>query len=251
MTASSCVLVDAHHDADRAQQPFRELEVLLGRGRTGRDRGRAEPDERGRVRHRPHHRAARRGGFDGCDRHAGRDREHERIARQRRERGGECGRDVAGFDRDDHDVGVGDRPRPARHDPNLGEAGFEVTAAFRVDLRDTDVVGVVAAVQQPADECRAHLPAPEQRDASHRREANALEKRPRPDDPGTKRVAGDRSARRVRPTRHATRRATRPEERSCPLRTSPNEAGPPAPRASRWRHGTTRRNHISRHFFTF
>ena len=89
---------------------------------------------------------------------------------ERGECGGECGRHVAGLHGDDHDVGVGDGPCPTRHDPNLGETGFEVSAAFRVDLRDTDVVGVVAAVQQPSDECRAHLPAPEQRDASHREE---------------------------------------------------------------------------------
>ena len=79
------VLADAHDDADRSEQPLGKLEVVVGRGRAGRDRRRAEPDERGRVRHRPHDRPAGCARFERRDRHAGRDREHQRVLGQRRQ----------------------------------------------------------------------------------------------------------------------------------------------------------------------
>ena len=157
---------------------------------------------------------------------------------KRRERGARASPPTSpGFTATIDDVGVGDRPRRARHDAHLRELRFELAAAVGIDLRDRDVVGVVTAVEQAADERRAHLPATEQRDASHRREGNPPTRRHvrHPADQWSRASLGHR-------WRSLARRpgdATRPEERSEPLRTSPNEAGPPAPRASRWRHRST------------
>ena len=77
-------LADRHDDPDRAEQSRREIEMVVAGVATGRDRRRAEPDERGRVRHRAHDRPAGHERFEGRDRDTGRDREHERLAAQRR-----------------------------------------------------------------------------------------------------------------------------------------------------------------------
>jgi hypothetical protein len=50
--------------------------------------------------------------------------------------------------------------------------GLEVVPALGVDLRDRERVFVVPGIQQTAEQRRAHLPAPEQCDARHRRKAN-------------------------------------------------------------------------------
>ena len=47
------------------------------------------------------------------------------------ERGLERRRDVGRLHRDDHDVGVGDRPRRARHDAHLGNCCFELARGGR------------------------------------------------------------------------------------------------------------------------
>ena len=106
------------------------------------------PDERRRVRHRPHDRPAGRAASSVAIVTPGRDRQDERVARQRVERGLEGRGDVARLDRDDDDVGVGDRPRRARHDAHLRELGFEVAPAVGVDLGDREGIGLVAAVEQ-------------------------------------------------------------------------------------------------------
>ncbi len=75
------------------------------------------------------------------------------------------GGDVARLHREHDDVGVGDRPRRARHHAHLRELLFQRDAPFAVDLRDRQRVAFETAVEQAADERRAHLPAAEQRDA--------------------------------------------------------------------------------------
>ena len=96
------------------------------------------------------------------DRDAGRDREDQRrrsprVVRRLLEHAG----DVAGLHRDDHDVGVGHRPRRAGHDPDTREALLEAAPAVGVDLGDGERVGLPAGVEQAPDEGLAHAPAAE------------------------------------------------------------------------------------------
>ncbi len=130
-------LGDAHHDADRAEQSFGEVEVLGGRRRTAR----RSPTRR--------YRRAR-----ACSASRARPADRERALRscaivtpaaiestsvsapQRGQRDLERRCNVARLHRDDHDVGVGHRPRRARHDAHLRELVLERAATFAVDLGD-------------------------------------------------------------------------------------------------------------------
>ena len=137
------------------------------------------------------------------------------VAAQRRLRRLQARRDVAGLHRDDHDVGVGDRPRRARHDADLRELLLELAAAVGVDLGDRELVGVPAAVEQAAEQRGTHLPAADQGHARH-----------------PTRVTPRRCARRAA---NESAKRVGPEEPSEPPRTSPNGTAPPAPRARQLR----------------
>ena len=136
------------------------------RVRTARDRGRAEPDERRRVRHRAHDRPVRERAARSCAIVTPAAIDSTSVsAPSAGSAVSSVAGDVARLHRDDDDVGVGDRPRRARHDPHLRELLLERDAPFAVDLRDRERVGLPAAVEQTADEGRAHLSATEQRNA--------------------------------------------------------------------------------------
>ena len=163
------------------------------RGRRRRPSGAARRRARGGLRSRSHparspRRPVRRGrgcsawparragparSLRGRDRHAGGDRKDERVPRERVEGRFERRGDVVGLHRDDDDVRIGDRPGRARDDPDLREPGLEVAPAIGVDLRHGEGIGIVATVEQPADERAAHLAATEHRDARHHKEGNA------------------------------------------------------------------------------
>ena len=157
---------DAHDDPDGSEQALREIEMLGAGVAAARDRRRAEADERRACSASP-------------ARPADRARAASRVAivtpaaidstsvsgAERGQRGLERRCDVARLHRDDDDVGVGHRPRRARHDTHLRELLLERDPPLAVDLRDRQRVGFPAAVEQAADEGRAHLSATEQRDA--------------------------------------------------------------------------------------
>ena len=69
-------------------------------------------------------------------------------------------RDVAGLDRDHHDVGIRDCPRGGRHHSDLRELLFELPPPVGIDLGDGDLVGVPPAVEQAAEQGGAHPAAP-------------------------------------------------------------------------------------------
>ena len=75
------------------------------------------------------------------------------------ERGDRVGR----LHRHHEHLGVGRRPRRARHDPDAREAALERVAAIGVDLGDRERLGLAAGVEQADDEGLAHAPAAEQR----------------------------------------------------------------------------------------
>ena len=134
----------------------------------GRDRGGALADERARVGHRADDRSLAGPGFDVGERDPGRDRQHERVLRKDRDAGFERAGDVAGLDRDHHDVGVGRRPGRARDDAHPGKSLFEDPAALGVDLGDRDRVALPARVEQPLHQGLAHPTATEEREVSQR-----------------------------------------------------------------------------------
>ena len=101
-------------------------------------------------------------------RDAGRDREDERACSPSDgAHASSAGPTSLRLHRDDHDVGVGDGPRRARHDPDRREARLEHPATVAVDLGDRERVGLAAGVEQPGEERLAHAAATEQRDAGH------------------------------------------------------------------------------------
>ena len=220
-------LVDAHDDADRAEQPLGELEVLVGRrsrrarSRTRRARraqacsasparpaGPARPLRASRSSRRPRSRArARRAGSAG-------------------ERGLERRGDVARLHRDDDDVGVGRPPTRA--------------------LGTTRTLGNCASSSRRRS---ASISATASRRRRTRRRAGRR-RAPRPSCPPPSSATQTTSRRGVMP--HCKRRrrlddaaATRAERRDEARGTIriashfPERSGPPAPRAPRLRHRST------------
>ena len=223
------------------EQTFREVEMFGPGVGTARDRGRAEPDERRRIRHRAYHRTLGDERLDTRQRQARGDRQHQRVRAERRQRRLEGRGDVAGLHRDDDDVGVGDGPRRARHDADLRELLLERDPAFAVDLRDRE---------------RRRLP-------SRRRAGRRREPRPSSRRRAAQRVTSSarvtavvRGAMHDRARRQPRRRLVRrtssgPRNLRIRPRTSPNGADPPAPRARRQTHGSTRAIRNTRLLQTF
>ena len=168
VTASSCCSATRTTMPTARRSRSASSRCSLGRGRAGRDGGRAEADERGRVRHRPHDRPARRGGFERRDRDA---RRRSRARACRAASAGERGLERRGrrrpaSPRRSTTSASATAHAAARHHAHLGELRLELVAAVGVDLGDRDVVGVVAAVEQAA---RA-APRPSARHRAARRE---------------------------------------------------------------------------------
>ena len=127
----------------------------------------------------------------------------------------------------------------------LGNCASSSWRRVGIDLGDRDVLGVVPAVEQAA---RA-APRPSSRHRAARREPSAEGNRRRTS-PHHMADCGARP-----PTRHLTAWCVgrgRDEARGTIGTAShfPERSGPPAPRASRWRHRTTVDPHSSRHFST-
>ena len=162
------LLGHADHDADRAEQPLGLLEVRLGRVRAGRDRRRAPADQRGRVRHRPDHRAPGRRGLELGDRDRRRRSRAPACARRataprlraRRKRAAASPRRSRRRRRATAHAGLGTTRTP-------GWSVFEDVATVGIDLGDGERVGLEVGVEQPGDERLAHAPTTEQRDANH------------------------------------------------------------------------------------
>ena len=153
--------------------------MLVARVAPGGDRRRAQPDQRGRVRHGAYNRPAGRERFERRDLHAGRDREHERVAAQRRLRGREARRHVARFHRHDDHVGVGHRPRGARDDAHLRELALQLASSIGVDLGHRKAVGVPSRIEKATQQRGTHLPAADQPHTRHTQRVDRMPARTR------------------------------------------------------------------------
>jgi len=141
--------------ADRDQNVLRPAEIVVGRGLAAGDDRRRLADERGRVRHRPHHRDAAPGRVL--------QRRHLDAGGDREQAGGSsCGRRRRGLSRvrgldGEHDGATGgDRV----NDGHAGKLRLQRCAALRDDLDDRDRSRFTAPRrQQPAQQGAAHVAA--------------------------------------------------------------------------------------------